>query len=216
MAYAHGIDVSNHNGAFPWEDYPDIDFAFIKAVELTPQGMYYDTQFPRNMQVTAEHYHRKLVRHPYCFAHPGASLMPQVHALVGYANDHGMLDGDHYMMDLEVNDGLSPAQVSKFGAEFCHQVNRLGGGRRCIDYTFLAFAQEGNCEGQWPWRLFIADWDVKAPTVPQPWAGRGLAWKYWQFARGVEENGVVLPDLDVFHGDRAALMDFCRMPASRR
>lgn len=214
MAFARGIDVSNHNGQFNWAAYPSIDFAFMKAVEITPGGMYYDTEFPRNMAVTAEQYHRKLVRHPYGFAHPAEAVKPQADALVGYSKDHGMLPGDHFMMDLEVTDGLPAAEVSKFGVAFCHAVNKAAPGHRCIDYTFLAFAEAGNCAGQWPWRLYIADWDVKTPTVPQPWAGRGLAWKYWQFAQGSADGSK--PDLDVFNGDRAALLDFCRMPADRR
>lgn len=212
MPFARGVDVSNHNGEFNWLAYPDIDFAFIKAVEITPQGMYYDTEFARNMAATEVRYARKLVRHPYCFAHPGEALNPQVQALVQFAKDHGMLPGDHFMMDLEVTDGLSPEQVSRFGVAFCHLVNKAAPGHRCIVYTFPAFAEAGNCEGQWPWRLYIANWDVRAPAVPQPWAARRLAWKYWQFAAGTDGK----PDLDVFNGDRAALMAFCRMPADRR
>lgn len=230
MTYAHGFDASDNNGELDFAAYPGMDFAFFKACELTPAGMHYDAQFARSMAGSLAHYGKSFARFAYGFAHPGEAVEPQASALVQLGNDHGMLIGDHFMMDLEVTDGLPAAEVAAFGAAFCHRVNVLSKGRRCLDYTFVSFAQAGNCEGQWPWRLFIADWDVSQPLVPDPWAGRRLPWSFWQFAPGETRqarsrsvqfprpDGMAppTPDLDVFHGDRAALMDFCEMPANRR
>lgn len=214
MALARGFDISENNGEFDFGAHPGMDFGFFKATEVGSRGTHFDSQFARNMQASAEQYGKGFVRHAYGFAHPGEAVQPQVEALVSVAKDHGLEAGDHLMMDLEVTDGLSAAEVGRFGVAFCHLANKLAPGHRCIDYTFVSFAQEGNCAGQWPWRLFIANWDVKSPTVPAPWSEHGLSWKYWQFAAGSADGKV--PDLDVFNGDRAQLLDFCRMPASRR
>jgi GH25 family lysozyme M1 (1,4-beta-N-acetylmuramidase) len=230
MADARGIDAYEGNGEIDFALYPGIDFAFFKATETTAAGTHYDSQFARSMVASAEHYGKGFIRHAYAFVHPAEAVQPQVSALVSVAKDAGLEPGDHYMMDLEVTDGLGRAEVSAFGVAFCHQLNKAAPGHRCIVYTFLAFAEEGNCAGQWPWRLFIADWDVEAPSVPQPWAGEGKAWSYWQFAAGTgsAHSGVLasrgMPaatdggtlDQDEFNGGRSALWDFCRLPADRR
>ena len=202
MTNATGIDVSKWQGDFDWNAHPGLAFAGVKATEGTG---YNDPEFPDNWNDMWSVYNHKLVRIAYCFAHPGEDMHLQADTLVTYVRDHGLADGDHFALDLEVNDGLDPAEVARFGGAFSARVNKLAPGHRCLSYTFLSFAAEGNCAGQGPWRLWLADYGVAAPTVPAPWK----RWWFWQ------KSGTGL-DLDVFNGDRAALNEFARMPADRR
>jgi lysozyme len=200
---ATGIDVSNFQGAgFDWHDYPHISFAGVKATEGTT---FSDPDFARNWQQMWDVYDGRLVRIAYCFAHPAEDMAAQADMLVGHAREHGLKDGDHFAIDLETTDGLPPAEVARFGAEFSARVNKVAPGHRCLAYTFLDFAQLGNCADQGPWRLWLADYDVAVPTVPAPWK----RWSFWQ-------SGGSGLDVDQFNGDRVALLDFARMPADRR
>ena len=202
MPNATGIDVSNHQGEFDWHAHPHISFAGVKATEGTG---FSDPDFPRNWQQMREVYSNKLVRIAYCFAHPGEDMHAQADTLVAHVREHGLQDGDHFAIDLEVNDGLPPAEVARFGAAFSARVNRLAPGHRCLSYTFVSFAEAGNCARQGPWRLWIADYGVAAPKVPPPWQ----RWHIWQ------SSGSGL-DYDVFNGTREQLLDFARMPHDRR
>ncbi len=207
MSYATGIDISDNNGTFDWEPWGGIDFAFIKATEVTPNGLYLDSQFEANWKTAWDRYQGKLVRIAYAFGHPGEAVGAQVKALRDRAGDH-LRPGDHFMLDLEVTDGLKPAEVAKFGQAFCHEMNRAAPHHRCIVYTFPAFAADGSCDGLGPWRLYIAEWGVQQPSVPAPWK----AWWFWQFEQGASGQ----PDRDVFNGDRALLEQFAWMPPERR
>lgn len=207
MGYATGIDISDNNGEFDWSPWGGIDFAFIKATEVGPNGLYLDSQFERNWVQAWDRYDGRLVRVAYAFGHPGESVERQVKALHERVAPR-LRPGDHFMLDLEVSDGLPPAEVAKFGQAFCHQMNRAAPEHRCIVYTDPGFAGAGNCDGLGPWRLYIADWGAPEPAVPAPWQ----AWMFWQF----EQGGNGQPDRDVFNGDRARLLDVMWMPHDRR
>lgn len=216
MSNATGIDVSDNNGEFDWAAWPHIDFAMAKAIEGPHDGggMFYDPQFARNWAAMRDGYGNKLVRVAYCFLHPAASIADQAHALTDVVRKEGLQPGDHFMVDLEpyaglaTPDGLPAAEVAARTREFCHLINVLNPDHRCLVYVNPATAREGCCAGVEPWRLFVADWDVTAPEVPAPWR----TWHFWQYRSGA--NGE--PDLDAYNGDRAALLDFARMPAGRR
>jgi GH25 family lysozyme M1 (1,4-beta-N-acetylmuramidase) len=213
VSNATGIDVSNNNGVFDWSAHPDLDFAAAKCVEGPHDGepMFFDPDFAANWAAMRHSYQNRLVRFAYCFFHPASDPIAQADALTSTVRKHGLQFGDSFWLDLEpypglaTPDGLPPADVAAAARKFCKRVNSNAPKCRCMVYVDRALAEAGCCEGLDPWRLVLAEYGVSRPTVPAPWK----TWHIWQ------KSGTIL-DRDVYNGDRAALLDFARMPQSRR
>lgn len=195
MANAQGIDVSSFQGAFDWAaEKGSISFAFAKATEGVTIT---DPQFARNWrQIKAMGF----VRGAYHFAHPADGATASAKAFLAAVRAQGLDRGDMLALDLETTDGLAPAQVAAFGRNWCAEV-AAATGRQPIVYTFISFAQEGNCAGLGGRPLWIADPSSPAghPRVPSPWT----TWHFHQYA-------TTLVDRDEFHGDTAALKKFAK------
>jgi lysozyme len=200
MSDAQGLDVSRYQGDFDWRGHPDISFAAAKCYEA---GAGEDKQFADNWADMWTTFGGKLVRFAYVYAHPDYSPVIQAETFVQLTRDHGLQLGDHFIMDLETAEGCRPEQVNKWARVFSRRVNDLAPDHRCLSYTNPGFCVNGIGWGDWP--LFIADYGVAEPAVPAPWK----AWRFWQKSA----SGL---DLDVFAGDREALLTFARMPADRR
>ena len=116
---------------------------------------------------------------------------------------HGLKAGDLIALDLEASDGLSPARVSEYARNWCADVERATG-HTPIVYTFLNFAEQGNCAGLGHYPLWIAEPSAPAgrPVVPHPWS----TWKFHQY--GTERVGSNTVNVNVFNGDTAALKEF--------
>lgn len=197
MSNAQGLDVSKWQGTFDWRGHPDISFAAAKCYEA---GAGEDPMFAANWKDMWTTFGGKLVRLAYLFGHPGDSMAAQADTFVQLVRDHGLMEGDHFALDLEVTDGQSAADVVKFARQFSARVNKAALRHRCFGYTFADF------EAPWgTWPLWVADWGVAAPTVPRPWT------RYWIWQR----SGTGL-DLDQWNGDKEQMLNFCRMPADRR
>jgi lysozyme len=193
VANAQGIDVSSFQGAFDWAaEKGSISFAFAKATE---GATITDPEFARNWrQMKAA----GLVRGAYCFGHPKNGATTDARHFLSVVRAQGLDRGDMLALDLETTDGLAPAQVAAYGRNWCDQV-QAATGRKPIVYTFISFAQAGNCAGLGGYPLWIADPSSPEghPRVPQPWT----TWAFHQYA-------TTLVDRDVFHGDTAALKKF--------
>lgn len=162
-----GLDASNVNGALDFASLArqhSLSFAFLKATEGTG---FRDALFPAAWRAIGE---LGLVRGAYHFAHPGQDAHAQAEAFLSYVKAAGLGDSDLLALDLEVNDGHSPASVAAWGQQFCTAV-RAGAGRAPLVYTFIAFAEAGNCAGLGGYPLWIADPSSApgSPRVPAPW-----------------------------------------------
>ena len=113
----------------------------------------------------------RLPRFAYCYFHPGEDPAEQAEHLVETVKARGLLPGDNFVLDLEVNDGLPPAFVAGRGVQFLHAVNQAAPGHRCLVYVNPSFAAAGNCAGMESWYLWIADYGVPGP--PRPRRGTG-------------------------------------------
>ena len=203
LTVVQGIDVSNWQGALDWPAWRGkIGFAMAKATE---GDAITDAEFGRNWggmwAFQADH---RLPRFAYAFFHPALDPVVQAAHLVATVKGHGLLPGDNFVLDVEVNDGLPPAVVAARARECLQHVNELAPGHRVLVYTFPAFAQAGNCEGLESWYLWLADYGVAAPTAPAPWSRTTL----WQYS----DQPI---DGDRFMGDEAHLLAFTRMPDKR-
>lgn len=215
MGNATGIDVSNLQGPdFDWADYKDIDFAAAKCIEGPHDGepMYFDPDFAENWGRMRDDYGNRLVRFAYCFFHPAADAIEQADALTSVTREHGLQFGDAFWLDLEpyaglaTPDGLPAGEVAEAARKFCARVNKNAGHVRCMTYLSPGTAEAGCAVGLDRWRLVVANYGVSAPTVPAPWK----TWHIWQ------KSGTQPVDRDEYNGDRAALLDFVKMPKDRR
>jgi Glycosyl hydrolases family 25 len=102
-----------------------------------------------------------------------------------------------------VSDGLGPARVAEYARNWCADVHKATGHTPVV-YTFLSFAQQGNCAGLGHYPLWIAEPSAPAgrPVVPKPWS----SWKFHQY--GTARVGSNTVDVNVFNGDTAALKKF--------
>ncbi|MEV8638891.1 GH25 family lysozyme [Streptosporangium sp. NPDC051023] len=189
----HGIDVSNWQGAVDWGGHADngVAFAFAKATE---GGTFTDRWFERNWAGMRESW---IVCGAYHFARPSGDPEEQARRFlrtVGRAG--GLRRGDLLALDLETSDRLPARKVARFARRWCHAVTAHAGVRPVI-YTFLAFADNGNCAGLEDYPLWIAapDHPTGRPEVPVPWR----RWTIHQYShRPLDRN--------VFRGTRAELV----------
>lgn len=189
----NGIDVSNFQGAFNWNAYRGkISFG---AVQVTDGPEFFDPDFPGDWAAMKS---IGIARFAYHYARPGESSPQQQAAhLIDNVTAAGLDSDDHYILDLETSCGLPAYEVTAWAHAFCQIINSTG--HRCLVYTYPAFAEAGNCATLASWHLWVADYGVSGPTVPEPWS----TWLFWQ------SSGSTL-DTDKYNGDSASLDKFMR------
>ena len=208
MSTVRGIDVSRWQGDFDWRTQPGLSFGMAKATEGT--GLT-DPEFGPNWDHmwTYRPDHR-MPRFAYHFFHAALDPVQQAEFFVTAVRAHGLLAGDNFVLDLEatagdeLNDQMQPAAVAGRAITFLHRVNQLAPGHRVLVYTYPAFARTGATQGMGAWYLWIANYLVSQPEVPQPWSG----WTFWQ-------DGDSPIDTDRYNGDLPGLLAFTRMPGKR-
>lgn len=191
-AMLHGIDVSNWQGVVDWGGHAKtgVSFAFAKATE---GSTFTDRWFGRNWTGMRESW---IVCGAYHFARPEGDPEAQAgHFLGAVRQAGGLRRGDLLALDLETSDRLPAPRVARFARRWCRAVMAQSGVTPVI-YTFLAFAQNGNCAGLEDHPLWIAapDQPRGRPAVPGPWD----RWTIHQHSH----NPV---DRNVFRGTRAEL-----------
>lgn len=201
MSDIRGIDVSRWQGDFDWHSQPGLSFGMAKATESGFTDPQFGANWDKMWWYQKDH---RLPRFAYCFFRPARDPVIQAAHLVTAVKSHGLLPGDNLVCDLEVSDGLEPAVVAERAAAFLHRVNDLAPGHRVLVYTNPSFADAGNCAGLGSWHLWIADYGVPRPVVPQPWT----AWAFWQYTASPL-------DTDAYNGTCEQLLAFTRMPDSR-
>jgi lysozyme len=139
----------------------------------------------------------QLVRIGYLFGHPSVSVSDTVSFFLAEIGKHGLRDTDAIALDIEVTDGLGPSAVDDWCAELTSELHKKTG-RRPLVYTFLSFAEEGNCSRLGDYPLWIADPSARAghPQVPAPWK----TWAIHQY----DISGAIDRDLAKF-GSRVAM-----------
>jgi lysozyme len=166
----HGVDVAVFQGSpGSWASAAGaIVWAGVKLTELQPKGVKY---LNPDAKVDMDWLHANgKGRVAYLFGHPSVSATDTVDYFLQELNHIGLYDSDAVALDLEVTDGLAAADVAKWGVDVQSQLKtRLG--REPLLYTFIDFANEGNCAGLGDYPLWIADPSHPAgqPEVPKPW-----------------------------------------------
>jgi GH25 family lysozyme M1 (1,4-beta-N-acetylmuramidase) len=165
-----GVDVSSFQGPpAAWRaEVGNIVWAAVKLTELEPDGTRYV-----NPDAAADWRwldNGNKGRLAYLFGHPSVSAADTVSFFVGELHKLGLKPSDGVVLDLEVTDGRTPAEVDSWAATvMADLVQQLK--RRPVLYTFLSFARAGNCDRLGRYPLWIADPSSPRgrPQVPRPW-----------------------------------------------
>jgi GH25 family lysozyme M1 (1,4-beta-N-acetylmuramidase) len=165
-----GVDVSSFQGRpGQWKSEAGrIAWAAVKITELEPNGTRYVN--PDAAADWAFLHRNQKVRVAYLFGHPSVNSAHTVSFFLEEMHKLGLHDDDAVALDIEVTDGRSPSEV----AAWCGRVTselRHRTGRHPVVYTFLSFAEAGNCRGLGHLPLWIADPSSRPgrPRVPRPW-----------------------------------------------
>jgi GH25 family lysozyme M1 (1,4-beta-N-acetylmuramidase) len=196
--YLPGVDVSHYQGTINWSAVAQsgVTFAFAKATEGTGYTDPYLNANVAGMQANG------IIPGLYHFGHPGTDATTQANHFTDAvkAANGGTFSGLlQLVLDLEVTDGKTPAQVWAWTQTFIARVKTLTG-RPGIIYTGYYFWKDnvGNPNDNLNCPLWLAAY-VSNPDnyVPQAWSGVG--WAFWQYTstgrcRGISGN----VDRDVF------------------
>jgi lysozyme len=166
----HGVDVASFQGRpAQWRSEAGfIRWAAVKITELEPNGTRYVN--PDAEADWAFLDRKQKVRVAYLFGHPSVSAKDSVSFFLAEIGRLGLRDDDCIALDIEVTDGLGPSAVDAWCAEVTADLRKKTG-RQPIVYTFLSFAEAGNCNRLGHCPLWIADPSSRAgrPRVPGPW-----------------------------------------------
>lgn len=165
-----GVDVSGYQGPpAAWRSVAGkISWAAVKLTELQPGGIrYVNPDAAADWEWLSRN---KKGRIAYLFGHPSVSAADTVAFFISEINKLGLKDRDGVALDLETSDGETAAAVDAWALAVLRELARKLD-RRPVLYTFLSFAQAGNCARLGYYPLWIADPSSKRghPTVPGPW-----------------------------------------------
>jgi lysozyme len=174
-----GVDVSSFQGT-PGQWHAEagrIAWAAVKLTEIAPDPLggvsrYVSPDAAADWQALGA---AGLVRIAYLFAHPAISPADTAALFLSELDRIGYTTGDGIAIDLETSDGRPAAQVASWAADLAGRLEAALA-RRPVLYTYLSFAQEGNCTGLGHLPLWISDPSSPAgrPRVPAPWTGWAL------------------------------------------
>lgn len=202
---AEGVDTSKwqhpHGAAVDWKAAAGSgkSFAFIKATEgYGPENDHYtqDVRDARAAGMVIGSYHK---------ARPSMDAARQARA---FAETLQAAGGPQLppVLDIEIDEGRSPAQIVAWTRTFLTETQRLTG-RTPIVYTYRYFwiTKTGNSTAFTDYPLWIAEYNKPEPTFPL--AGGWTEWTFWQRAGddGTSPGFPSAVDLNVFAGTRSDL-----------
>jgi lysozyme len=192
---AQGIDVSHYQGTVSWPEVfqAGIGFAFAKATDgLT----WTDPQFAVNWpQMKAA----GILRGAYHFFEPADDAVAQAHFFLQTVQ---LAPGD-LPPALDVETAGSSSTALWEGVEAWLQTVAAALGVQPFLYMDPVFADENQAPPSLAaYPLWIADYDVEGPTLPDGWS----TWLLWQYSESGTVQGIGSPvDLDLVNGPIANL-----------
>ncbi|HEX3762717.1 MAG TPA: GH25 family lysozyme [Kofleriaceae bacterium] len=202
-----GVDVSHFDGTVDWgaARRAGITFAIIKATEGTS---FVDNHFATNWTNTGAN---GIVHGAYHFFRPESDPVAQADFFVKIAGSPKSGDLPP-VIDLEVTDGLTAAQVASGARTFLQRLQQKTG-RVPMIYTSVRVFNTllGGPAGFGPYSLWVANWNVRCPNIPNPpWT----RWTFWQSSATGTVAGFSDPvDVDNFNGTSADLTAFVKSPS---
>src|SRR5262249_46229404 len=161
--------------------------AFAKATEGTTFTDAYINQNIAGMKKNG------IIPGAYHFGHPGTDATTQANkftSVVKNANGGTFSGLLQLVLDLEVTDGRTPAQVWAWTQTFVARVKAVTG-RPCIIYTGFYFWRDrvGNPNNNLNCPLWLAAYvSNPEPYVPNAW--QGVGWAFWQYTDRGSVSGI--------------------------
>jgi GH25 family lysozyme M1 (1,4-beta-N-acetylmuramidase) len=189
--HSDGIDVSHYQGTVNWSSVrtDGVTFAITKATEGTS---YLDPTLSTNI---AGMKRAGIIPGAYHFAHPNLDATAQANYFtnaVRTANGGNFSGLLQLVLDLEVTDSRTPAQVWAWTQTFVARVQAVTG-RPCIIYTGFYFWRDsvGNPTSNLNCPLWLAAYVPESQTnnlIPRAWSSVG--WAFWQYTSTGRVPGV--------------------------
>lgn len=194
MNHKKGIDISHHKGDIDWAKVLNcgIEFANMK---MTEGGTFKDKKFTQNwkgahsvgIRQGAYHYLRIL----------SSTVDAQV-ANIKSSLDQVNFDPEYhnFALDCELagNTAATPTQVSDRLYEILQVIDReiTPQGRTLLYFSpnYWNNYMDHSVNDFGDYRLWIANWDVQEPFVPEDWARRDKSWSWWQHSSKGKIDGV--------------------------
>lgn len=196
-ASAQGLDVSDYQGAYAWpvakQRVAGLAFGTYRATQGLggPGTVSPDPQAEHNHEAIAA---AGLARGAYHFLDPELDGAKQADYFLTYLGQLGLGQSDMLWLDTETA-GPTAAATAECGQAFMAELDRLAPHNPRGVYTYISFADAGNCDGLGAYPLWLAWPGLPAPAPPPPWR----TWTFWQWG---QRNGT---DCDAFNGSAAAL-----------
>jgi len=192
-----GIDASNNQGHIDWAAVAGAGkrFAFVKASEGT---FFRDSYFPENWAALAE---QQMWRGAYHFARPGRGPTgaDEANYFCDYVLNEPQLQGDMYVIDLEVNPG--DPDLGAYVTDWCQTVEARTGVKPLIYSTAFMLRKWKVDPGPYP--LWLASWGSNWPLWGRD---RSPFWQYDDKGRCPGVQGDC--DLDRFIGSEDDLFAY--------
>jgi lysozyme len=195
-----GIDVSRWQGTITWRSVKGagVHFTIAKATEAQS---WVDPQYARNRRLADA---RGLLFGAYHFAQPDRSTNDAIREADHFVRTAALLPRHLVpVLDLEVHNGLGPKALVNWTKTWLKRVESRLGVKPMI-YTSPSFWKDRLGNSRWfadnGYRLWIAHWRAKNPTVPAAnWGGRG--WTIWQVSDCGSVPGIKgCVDIDLYRG----------------
>jgi lysozyme len=184
-------DISGWNGV---PNIPSLDASII-ASKATEGTGYVSPVFQQDWINTKAAGKGRMAYH---FFHPSISALAQARFFLDTVKNAKLEDGDCLMLDHESTDGLDAGSVASAAIAFRHAVEEETNCKLVI-YTYINFAETGNCEGLGNSPLFIADPSSPPghPRVPLPWH----EWTMHQYGqrKGIDEDICHFTNIEDFY-----------------
>jgi len=195
---ARGVDVSHCQSEVDFKQAlaSGLSFVFVKASEATELS---DPTFAKHWSAAKQ---AGLLRGAYHFFRPQKDALSQARLFLAQLSDPGELPP---ALDVELADGISPAQVVAGVTVWVDFVSaRLG---RPLIYTAPGFwnALPGTASVARKADLWVAHWGAKTPGTVSGWAN----WTFWQRTSKAVVPGIpTAVDEDCFDGSLAQLRSY--------
>lgn len=179
-----GLDVSHHNGVIDWakQKANGIEFAYIKATE----GLNYtDPMFKSNAKRAKD---AGIITGAYHFFRPAQDAAGQARHFLDRISGLG-LELPHNL-DWEVSDGVRAGAQKNAAMVWLSEVQTRTFRVPSIYGSPYFLSDLGLSKDFFKYPLWIANYHVKAPRIPQPWT------EYWIWQTS-DDNGW---DHDIFNG----------------
>ena len=199
-----GIDVSKWQGEIDWSKAASAgaQFAIIRAgsIDNTSGACYQDFQFQRNAELAPQH----MTVGFYWYFRPNWNAVKQAEFFISLIQDKPW--HIYPVIDVEENGGLTKTKVADQVWLFCNRIfQRLE--TRPMIYTSPGFWNGRVARNTWAqdFPLWVAHWNVEAPTLPYDWKNYGNTYTFWQTHVGQDGPDYGMGskglDHDLYNGD---------------